>query len=159
MAGVLQKDETLAASVDIAASTDEVYAIVSDISLIPQWSPEVIRTERLTASTFQAWNRRRLGRWRTSARIVDAKDGRFSFVVEALGGDWTLWTFLVEPGDAEGTTRLTQQFRMCVAMPTVVLLFERLALFVFDRRTDLLSNMTTSVHRIKAMAESNRKES
>lgn len=156
---VLQKDEMLTASVDIEASPQRVHAIVSDISLIPQWSPEVIRTEKLTASTYQAWNRRRLGRWRTTARIVAAEEGHFSFVVEALGGDWTQWTFLVKPGDTDGVTRLTQQFRMCVAMPTTVLLFERLALFVFDRRSDLRANMATSVHRIKAIAESNRKES
>lgn len=158
MPPVLQKDETLSASVDIATSAERVYAIISDVANIPRWSPEVVRVEKLSGDRFQAWNRRRLGRWKTEATIVDAiPNHRFSFVVQALGGDWTQWSYVVEPHD--GGTRLTQEFRMCTAMPMAVLLFERLALFVMDRRTDLHANMQTSVNRIKAMSESISKES
>jgi len=154
---VLQKDETLSASVDIAAPAERVYSIISDISNIPQWSPEVVRVQKLSEVRFQAWNRRRLGRWKTEATIVEATPNqRFSFVVQALGGDWTQWSYVVESHD--GSTRLTQEFRMCTAMPMAVLLFERLALFVMDRRSDLHTNMQTSVNRIKAMAEFTSKE-
>jgi hypothetical protein len=154
---VLQKGEILSASVDVDATADRIYSIVSDVTRIPQWSPEVVRVEKLSADSFQAWNRRRLGRWKTAATIVEAIPGRrFSFVVQALGGDWTQWTYALEPH--AGGTRLTQQFRMCVAMPMAVLMFERLALLVMDRRTDLQSNMETSVQRIMAMAESDDKE-
>lgn len=154
---VLQKDETLSVAVDIDATAERVYSIVSDVTKIPLWSPEVVRVQALGSDRFQAWNRRRLGRLKTAATIVEAvPDRRFSFVVQALGGDWTQWTYVVEPHDAGA--RLTQQFRMCVAMPKSVVLFERLALFVMDRRTDLRANMQTSVHRIKALAESVDKE-
>jgi hypothetical protein len=157
MPPVLQKDEILSASVDICATADRVYSIVSDVTRIPQWSPEVVRVQTLAPDRFQAWNRRRLGRWKTAARIVEATpDRRFSFIVQALGADWTRWTYSLEP--RAGGTRLTQQFQMCVAMPMTVLAFERLALFVMDRRTDLQANMETSVHRIKALAESDDKE-
>lgn len=154
---VLQKDETLSASVDVSATAEQVYSIVSDVTRICEWSPEVVRVETLSVDSFQAWNRRRLGRWKTTANIVEAETGRrFSFVVNALGADWTQWTFDVEP-TATGT-RLTQRFRMCTAMPMAVLMFERLALFVVDRRTDLQANMDTSVRRIKAIAEADSKE-
>lgn len=153
MPPVLQKDETLSASVDVRTTPDQLYSLISEVTRIPEWSPEVVRVQRLSDDTFRAWNRRRLGRWKTDSRIVEAVPGRrFSFVVQALGGDWTRWTYVLEP--QPGGTRLTQQFQMCVAMPMAVLMFERLALFVMDRRTDLQANMTTSVQRIKAIAES-----
>ena len=153
MPSVLQKDETLTAVAVIRTSPDRLYSLISDVTRIPEWSPEVVRVQRLTDDTFRSWNRRRLGRWKTDARIVAAEPGRrFSFVVDVLGGDWTQWTYELEPvGD---DTRLTLHFRMCVAMPAAVLMFERLALFVMDRRTDLQANMDTSVQRITAIAES-----
>ncbi|WP_099022970.1 SRPBCC family protein [Mycolicibacterium palauense] len=151
---VLQKDETIAASALVRASPETVYALVSDVARIPQWSPETVRTERISAERFQAWNRRRLGRWRTEARVVEQEPGRlFSFVVEAMGGDWTQWSFLIEPGPEPGTVRLTEQCRMCVALPLPVRIFEHLFLFVRDRRPDLRANIEASLERIAALAE------
>jgi hypothetical protein len=85
---VLQKDETLSASTEVRASPDQIYAVISDVTRIPEWSPETTRVEWLTPDRFRAWNRRRLGRWQTTARVVGAEPGRrFSFVVQAMGGD------------------------------------------------------------------------
>lgn len=151
---LLQKNETLTASVEVRASPGEVYSVVSDVTRMPQWSPETVRAEWLSADRFKAWNRRRLGRWSTTAGVVDAIPGqRFSFVVQAMGGDWTQWTYQIEPGSAPDTTRLTEEFRMCVAMPFGVVLFERLFLFVRDRRSDLQANLQTSVERIRNIVE------
>jgi uncharacterized protein YndB with AHSA1/START domain len=151
---LLQKDETLSASTEIHASAEQVYAVVSDVTRIPEWSPETKRTELLTPERFQAWNRRRLGRWKTEANITSAEPGReFSFIVQILGGDWTQWTYLIEPGSAPGATRLTETVRMCVALPVGVAAFERLALFVWDRRTDLQHNLEVSLDRIRAIVE------
>ena len=151
---LLQKDETLSASTEVRASPEQVYAIVSDATRIPEWSPETVRAEWLAPDRFQAWNRRRLGRWRTVANVVEAEPGRgFSFVVQAMGGDWTQWTYLMEPGSTAGTTRLTEEMRMCVPLPFGALVFERLFLFVRDRRADLQTNLETSVDRIRAIVE------
>ena len=93
---LLQKDETLSASTEVRASPEQVYAVVSDVTRIPEWSPETMRAEWLAPDRFQAWNRRRLGRWRTVANVVEVEPGRrFSFVVQAMGGDWTQWTYLL----------------------------------------------------------------
>jgi len=149
---VLQKDETLSASTEVRASADEVYAVVSDVTRIPEWSPETTRVEWLAPDRFRAWNRRRLGRWRTTARVVDAEPGhRFSFVVQAMGGDWTRWTYLIEPDG--GATRLTEAFHMCVPLPLGAVIFERFFLFVWDRRTDLQQNLQVSVDRIRMIVE------
>lgn len=151
---LLRKDETLTASTEVRASADQVYAVVSDVTRIPEWSPETTRAEWLAPNRFQAWNRRRLGRWRTVANVVDATPGqRFSFVVQAMGGDWTQWTYLIEPGSTSGTTRLTEEFRMCVQLPFGVLVFEHLFLFVRDRRTDLQKNLDRSVARVHSIVE------
>jgi hypothetical protein len=151
---LLQKDETLTASAEVRASADRVYAVVSDVTRIPEWSPETRRAEWLAPDRFRAWNRRRLGRWRTGANVVEAWPGhKFSFVVQAMGGDWTQWTYLIEPGSAAGTTLLTEEIRMCVPLPLGVVLFERLFLFVRDRRADLQKNLEVSVNRIRAIVE------
>jgi uncharacterized protein YndB with AHSA1/START domain len=151
---LLQKDETLSASTEVRASPEQVYAVVSDVTRIPEWSPETMRAKWLAPDRFQAWNRRRLGRWRTVANVVEVEPGRrFSFVVQAMGGDWTQWTYLMEPGSTAGTTRLTEEMRMCVPLPFSALVFERLFLFVRDRRVDLQTNLETSVDRIRAIVE------
>lgn len=151
---LLRKDETLTAATEVRASAERVYAVVSDVTRIPEWSPETRRAEWLGPDRFRAWNRRRLGRWKTVANVVAAEPGRrFSFIVQVLGGDWTQWTYLIEPGSAPGTTRLTETFRMCVPLPLGVLAFERLFLFVWDRRKDLRHNLEVSVDRIRAIIE------
>lgn len=151
---LLQKDETLSASTEVHASPEQVYAVISDVTRIPEWSPETRRAEWLTPQRFRAWNRRRLGRWKTEAEVAVAEPGRqFSFIVQILGGDWTQWTYLVEPGSSAGTTRLTETFRMCVPLPVGIAVYERLFLFVGDRRTDLRDNLQVSVDRIKAIVE------
>jgi hypothetical protein len=42
---------------------------------------------------------------------------------------------------------------MCVPLPLGVVLFERLFLFVRDRRADLQKNLEVSVNRIRAIVE------
>jgi hypothetical protein len=151
---LLQKDETLRASTEVRASAEQIYAVISDVTRIPEWSPETRRAEWLAPNRFQAWNRRRLGRWRTLANVVEAEPGhRFSFIVQAMGGDWTQWTYLIEPGTTAGATRLTEVFRMCVPLPWAVVAFENLFLFVRDRRTDLQRNLDVSVAGIRAIVE------
>jgi uncharacterized protein YndB with AHSA1/START domain len=150
----LQKNEELSASTKIRASPDEVYALVSDLTRIPEWSPETIRVQWLTGTRFRAWNRRRLGRWHTDADVVAAEPGRrFSFVVQAMGGDWTQWTYLIESEPTTGATRLTEVVRMCVPLPFGAVVFEHLFLFVRDRRRDLQVNLDRSVDRIRAIVE------
>lgn len=151
---LLQEGETLTASAEVQATAEQVYAVVSDVTRIPRWSPETRRAEWVDADHFRAWNRRRLGRWQTLAKVVDADPGhRFSFVVQAFGGDWTQWTYLIEPGSHPGSTRLTESFRMCVDLPVAAVVFEHLFLLVRDRRTDLQTNLDVSVDRIRAIAE------
>jgi hypothetical protein len=152
---LLQEGETLTASTEVRATADQVYSVIADVTRIPEWSPETRRAEWLAPDRFRAWNRRRLGRWRTIANVVAAEPGhRFSFVVQAMGGDWTHWSYVIEPGATAGTTRLTEEFRMCVPLPLGAVVFERLFLFIWDRRTDLQRNLEVSLDRIRTIVES-----
>ena len=149
---VLQKDETLSASTEVDCSAEALYAVVSDVTRIPQWSPETVRVQWDGSGRFRAWNRRRLARWSTVAHVATARPAQeFSFVVQAMGGDWTQWTYRIEPG--AGRVRLTETFRMCRRLPLGILVYEWLFLFVRDRRSDLQANLELSVRRIKAIAE------
>jgi hypothetical protein len=152
---LLQQGETLSASTEVRVPADRLYAMITDVTQTPRWSPEVTRAEWISDREFRAWNRRRLGRWQTTAKIVDTQHERqFSYVVQALGGDWTQWTYVLEPARTPGVTRLTEVFRMCVPLPWTVVAFERMFLFVRDRRSDLQANLQASVERIRDIAES-----
>lgn len=152
---VLQENETLSAYADIRCSADDLYAVISDVTRIPQWSPETVRVEWDGPQRFRAWNRRRLARWHTVSNVVTAQPGReFSFVVQAMGGDWTQWTYRIDPGPEPDHVRLTETFRMCVRLPVGILVYELLFLNVTDRRADLQANLELSVDRIRAIAES-----
>lgn len=151
----LAQDETLAASIVVRATPEAVHAIVADVTRIPEWSPETVKTEWRPDGSFASWNRRRLALWRTSARVSSLIEGReFAFVVQLPGGkDWTEWSYRTEPGPEPGTTLLTEEFRMCMDLPFAARAYEVLFLFVRDRRTDLQANLQTCVEQIKVIAE------
>jgi len=155
MSRVIEADETLSASVVVAAPAEAVYAIVSDVTRIPEWSPETVRTAWTGPDRFASWNRRHLALWKTPARVVTREPGRaFGFVVEIPGGkDWTEWTYRVEDGPEPGTCVLSEEFRMCMRLPFAARAYELLFLFVRDRRTDLQANLETCVQRIRDIAE------
>lgn len=151
---VLQQDETLSASTEVRASARQVYDVVCDITRMGEWSPETFRAQWLAKDRFRAWNRRRLGQCKTDSIVVAQEpDREFSFIVQALGGNWAQWTYLIEPGATNDRVRLTETFRMCVPLPRAALVFEHCILFIRDRRVDLQANLETSVKRIREIVE------
>lgn len=98
--------------IDIEASPDEVWAVVSDVRRMAEWSPQVTST-RLRAGFddvalgAEFTNRNRQGEleWTTHATVVRFDPGReLAFRVEE---NWVVWSFRLEP-TATGT-RLTQR--------------------------------------------------
>jgi hypothetical protein len=155
MSDLLEENDTLSAFVVINASADAVYAVVSDITRIREWSPETVRSVWTGEDRFASWNRRAIALWKTPARVVTRIPGReFSFVVEVPGGkDWTQWTYRTEDGPDPGTCVLTEEFRMCMRLPWAARMYELLFLFVRDRRSDLQANLNTCVERIRTIVE------
>jgi hypothetical protein len=152
---ILRDGDTFAASTLVRATPEAIYAVFSDVSRFGEWSPETYRTEWLSTNRFRAWNRRRLAAWSLEAIVVEAVPARrFSFVVQAFGGDWTQWTYSVEPADRPGLTRLTEEIRMCRGLSAGLLLFEWLVLLTVNRPKDLQANLERCVERIGAIVES-----
>lgn len=152
---VLQKGEVLTASTVVRAEPAALYELVSDVTQIPSWSPECVRCEWVGLDRFKGWNRRGKGRWSTTSRVVVREPGSaFGFATQLGRKDFTRWTYRVEPGDAPGTTLLTEQFELCRPLSAPIVWFERFVLGVADRRADLQANLEQSIERIRVLAES-----
>jgi hypothetical protein len=149
----LLKGDRIQASTVVAAAPSAVYDVVSDIRRIPEWSPECVRAEWIGPGEFKGWNRRRFGRWSTTAKIVAMEPGRrFAFAVQLGRGDFTRWSYVLEPYP-DGCL-VTEEFLMCVDLPPLAAAYERLALRVKDRHADLHGNIDQSLRRLRAVIES-----
>ncbi|MFF3015725.1 SRPBCC family protein [Streptomyces sp. NPDC057939] len=106
-------------SVLIAAPMEEVYASISDVRRMPQWSPECVKVLRLPSkddsrTSFIGFNRNGVRHWFTHCRVTVAEAPReFAFQVSVAGLPIAIWGFqLRDPGrnhrlDAVGTTGST----------------------------------------------------
>ncbi len=90
---------------EIPAPADVVWALVSDLPRMGEWSPENEGGEWIGGATgptpgarFRGSNRHGWRRWRTIATIVDADPGRrLSFRITAAGIKVADWAYDIEP--------------------------------------------------------------
>jgi uncharacterized protein YndB with AHSA1/START domain len=98
--------EQVSVSREIAASPDQLYEMVSDVTRMGEWSPENEGGTWLGGATaaspgakFRATNRVGKRSWKTVATVVDADPGRrFSFVVTAGPMKAAEWSYTFEAG-------------------------------------------------------------
>lgn len=99
------------ASIDIAAPTAEVWALVSDLRNMPRWSPQVRKTivrggEMRAGARLINVNRRGLLFWPTQAMVTEfVPEKRIAFRIKE---NWTIWSFALSP-TADGGTRVVQR--------------------------------------------------
>lgn len=145
----------------VDASPAQVYALASDVTRTPEFSPEVQRCAWLPPATgpavgarFVAVNKGARGpSWRNKPVVIVAEPGReFTFSrTEPLSGT-VVWRYRLEP---EGSgTRMTESYE--VTRPVT-----RLGWFVIehlfggrDRRGALRAGMEQTLRRLRAAAES-----
>ena len=91
-------------AIDIAAAPDDVYALVSDLPRMGEWSPENRGGQWLDAGTgevgdwFEGVNRDGDREWSVKCEIVTADRGReFSFAVYGAAANSARWTYRMEP--------------------------------------------------------------
>jgi hemerythrin-like domain-containing protein len=106
-------------TVDVEATPEQVWAVLSDVRRVPAWSHECRQvtwlddvTEGRVGARFKGTNRSGFARWQRPCTITGWEPGRrLTFETRGpLGMDATEWTFELEP---HGTgTRLTQTFRI-----------------------------------------------
>lgn len=104
-------EPTLRASLDIDAPPARVWALLSDVTNMPKWSPQVRRTvvrggrTRLGAEFFN-FNRRGPLWWPTQGKVVAfSAERELAFRVKE---NWTIWRFQLEPLDGGRRTRLSE---------------------------------------------------
>ena len=142
-------------SVHVDAPPGVVYAAVSDVRRMGEWSPETTKCEWIDGATgpavgarFKGSNKRGFLRWSTKPTVVAADPGReFTFAVDGN----VQWTYSFEP-DGAGT-KLSESFEMLKDLPQVYAVVERYLMRVKDRGADLERGMTETLERIKQAVE------
>ncbi len=155
-----QRTAHASVTVDINATPERVYELVSDITRMGEWSPECIRcswskgaTGPAVGARFKAANKGGRGpAWFNSPVVTVAEPGReFAFNRSGVGiGSYT-WRYALEPTPTG--TRVTESFDaerpLSKAMTWVTMKWTGSK----DRDDDLRRGMTTTLGRIKAAAE------
>jgi uncharacterized protein YndB with AHSA1/START domain len=147
------------ASVEIAAPAEAVWALVSDLTRMGEWSPETERVEWTggatgpsVGATFKGHNRNAGRRWSTTCTITMADPPReLAWDVKAVGFlPVATWRYEIEPIDdmscrvTESTTdKRNGLFKKVTALATGV----------HDRGAHNVANIEQTLARIKAAAE------
>lgn len=153
----LTRDEV---SLLVRARADELYALVSDVTRTPEFSPAVLRCTWLGGATgpavgarFEAVNTTEAGRtWKNRPVVTAAVPGReFAFTRSEPFAGTLLWRYVFEPEG--GATRVTESYQ--VTKPVT-----RLGWFVIERifkagdvPAGLRAGMSTTLERLRAAAE------
>lgn len=104
-----------AASIEIAASPERIYDMVSDITRMGEWSPENVGGRWLAGGAgnvgdwFVGTNRTPDRTWERECEVAAAIRGRdFTFVVGGVEDNCTWWSYELEP--IESGTRVTERW-------------------------------------------------
>jgi hypothetical protein len=140
----------------IAAPAEVVYDLISDVTRMPEFSPENIRGEWLGAATgptvgatFKGINKLGSTTWSTKPVVTAAQPGRL-FAFKVPGASGAQWTYeLAAQGDV---TVVTQSMVQTKASSPLIRWFQRRA-GVTDRAANLRAAMTTTLERVAVVAE------
>jgi len=100
--------EKLEISRDIAAPPEAVYAAISDVTRMGEWSEECVACEwhagvdgPTVGATFDGHNRHGENEWTTQGKVIEADPGRaFAFEVSMFDFHYSTWGYRIEPTDA-----------------------------------------------------------
>ena len=145
-------------TVEIAASPERVYELISDVTRMGEWSPECVRCDWLGGATgpapgarFKGRNRRGIYRWSTNGEVVEVEPGRsLAFDVSFLGLPVARWRYTIEPlGNERARVTETWEDRRGRVMKVV----GTAGTGVRDRENHNRAGMEETLQRIKAAAE------
>jgi len=149
--------DSVSVSREIAAPAEQVWAMVSDIRRMGEWSPENVGGEWIGGATGPAVGakfrgRNRLGKrsWKTVAIVTACEPGRvFTFRVKAAGMKISDWSYAFEATDSG--CRVTESWtdlRPGFLKPIVARV-----LGVKDRAAHNRAGMEQTLERLAAAAE------
>src|SRR5256714_2866528 len=95
------------ATIQIQAPPEKVYAMLSDVTRMGEWSPECAKAEWIEGATgpvsgarFKGSNKKGILRWSTKPTVKVADPGReFTFEVGRPGKEDTRWSYRLAPQD------------------------------------------------------------
>jgi hypothetical protein len=153
----LDRDEL---SIHVDAPAEQLYALVSDVTRTPEFSPEITSCVWLDGATgpavgarFEATNA--VGRarpWKNRPVVTVADPGReFAFArTEVLAGT-VVWRYRFEP--ETGGTRVTESYEVTRPIPRLGWFIIERVYGGYDRRAVLRAGMQQTLERIRATAE------
>lgn len=144
----------------IEASPEALYALVSDVTRTPEYSPEVVKctwkkgaTGPAVGARFKAINHAgRVPDWPNSPVITVADPGKaFAFERTEVGGGTIEWRYVF---DAEGSgTLVTESYTVLKNVNAFGWFIIDTLAGLKDRRGDLNRGMTQSLERIATLVE------
>ena len=147
------------ATVDVSAPAEAVWALLSDLTRMGEWSPETTRVEWTGGSsgpsvgaTFKGTNKIGARRWSTNGRITAADPPNLLEweVTSVAGLKVATWRYVIE-STGEFSCRITESTQD--QRGSVMKVLGALATGVKDRSTHNTDNMRATLERIKAAAE------
>ena len=147
-------------SVDVAASPEVVWSVVSDLGRMGEWSPECVRVQWKGAApgpagpsvgaTFKGSNKIGIRRWSTKGTVVASEPSRtLAFDVAGIGLPVARWTYTITP--TETGSRLTESYED--KRGSLLLLVGPLLTGVKERCPHNEEGMRITLERMKAAAE------
>jgi uncharacterized protein YndB with AHSA1/START domain len=137
----------------IAASPDAIYALISDVTRMGEWSPETTKAEWLKGATgpevgaqFKGTNSLKFLTWATKPTVTVADAGR-TFAFKVPGGAGPVWTY--ELASTSTGTLVRESVQQEKRSPAPIRLMQRLA-GVTDREANVRSGMETTLERLAA---------
>jgi uncharacterized protein YndB with AHSA1/START domain len=139
---------------DISASPEEVYAVISDVVRMGEWSEECYACEwhegfdrAKVGATFDGHNRNGEQEWTTQGKVVEADPGRaFAFECSMMDFHFSTWGYRIEVTEKGCTvTEWTEDLR-----PESVLEFSARTSGIDDRTGRNRETMALTLERLSA---------
>lgn len=107
-AGIVGMADRIEITRDIAASPEDVYAAISDVTRMGEWSEECHACEwhdgvdgPAVGATFDGHNRNGEHEWTSQGKVIEAEPGRaFAFECSMYDFHYSTWGYRIEPTDA-----------------------------------------------------------
>jgi len=147
----------LEVSRDIGAPPSEVYAAISDVTRMGEWSEECHSCDwregfdsPMVGATFDGHNRHGDHEWTTQGRVIEADQGRaFAFECSMMDFHYSTWGYRIEPTETGcRVTEWSEDLR-----PDSVLEFSKQVSGVVDRTGRNRQTMSLTLERLAAALE------
>ena len=148
---------TISVSTEINAAPDQVFAMVSDLNRMGEWSPEAQdiewlhgATSAVPGATFKGSNRHGSKSWTTAGKVTEVEPARrFAFRITAVGMKIAEWRYDLEPTHAGCTVTET----WIDQRGALAKMLGKLATGVEDREAHNRDTMAATLAALKSAAE------